>query len=134
MENLKNACVQLLASDTSIRVKATMEGQLSRLVAWFKGEGDDGGWQIRTSLLEMLIGQFGLLSPEHFPSLVYLTSILDDNEDLVAISVLPSEECIAHLFCNFDQPQKLGERGELFYTAVKLCDLLLDDEKEDEAS
>ncbi|KZT32041.1 hypothetical protein SISSUDRAFT_1067242 [Sistotremastrum suecicum HHB10207 ss-3] len=134
VENLKNACVRLLASDISIRVKATMEGQLSRLVARFKGKGDDGGWLIRTSLLEMFIGQFGLLSPKHFPSLVYLTSILDDNEDLLPQSELPSEECIPRVLCTFDQPQKLGERGELFYTAVKLCDLLLDDEKEDEAS
>lgn len=138
---------RFLATDTSFRVKETVQKQLIYCNGW-KGWRDEWGWRWRDDMSanemtrwckdqceELMDGSCGS-HREFFPSWVFFTSFEEDNEDLRSDFSFPEsyEECVARVLCSFDQNRKVGDRSDIFRSAVNDCKSLLRDGKSEDVT
>ncbi|KZS93753.1 hypothetical protein SISNIDRAFT_454175 [Sistotremastrum niveocremeum HHB9708] len=135
---------RFLATDTSFRVKETVHKQLTYLKDW-DGWKDPGGFRYwredlkandftrwcQTQCLDMINSSRGVRR-DFFHPLALLTSLEEDNRDLRDYTFHSVEECIARILCTFDSDRELGNREEIFDSAVWTCVSLFLDGKTDD--
>ncbi|KZT40894.1 hypothetical protein SISSUDRAFT_416729 [Sistotremastrum suecicum HHB10207 ss-3] len=135
---------RFLATDTSFRVKETVLKQVVYLKDW-------GGWEVqgywrrdlkandftrwcRTQCVELINSRDGPRRIDFFPPFALFASLEEDNEALRRLASSSPEECIASLLCTFDSDEELGDREDIFASAVNVCTRLLRDGRTDEVT
>ncbi|KZS91106.1 hypothetical protein SISNIDRAFT_468030 [Sistotremastrum niveocremeum HHB9708] len=134
---------RFLATDTSFRVKETVLKQVAYLKDW-------GGWEVqiywraskandftrwcRTQCVELINGANGLRRSDFFPSFALFASLEEDNLGLERWASYAPEKCIAHILCTFNSDGELGEREDIFASAVNVCARLLKEGRTDEVT
>ncbi|KZT39558.1 hypothetical protein SISSUDRAFT_629050 [Sistotremastrum suecicum HHB10207 ss-3] len=126
---------RFMASDTSIRVKETV---IQHLIEFRKGtiffhhEGQenkvaDWCW----STCQDLCTQSHDLHARLFPLQILFTLELPNNENFRDLLQAPYVECMNRVLASYDLDGNLGEREDIFSSAVIECSSLLSDKKED---
>ncbi|KZS86572.1 hypothetical protein SISNIDRAFT_543898, partial [Sistotremastrum niveocremeum HHB9708] len=133
---------RFLATDTSFRVKETVHKQLVYCREWSGWKGWLGRW--RSDVEGNVITRFcrdqcsDLVRGSHeshrqfFSSWVFFTSLDPDNRDLRGDPDDSYETSVARVLSSFDQNGKLGNRFDVFRSAVDECDSLLRDGRSDD--
>lgn len=120
---LKAALSRLRATDTSVRVRETLDAHIRRFATYCR---TSPGW-VRERLIEwdlvaLLIECCSF--PANAPAATFFTSLQEDNKDLRSISELPVDECLAHWLCICDQFGPSGMRFDLFSRSALYCSQL----------
>ncbi|KZS88893.1 hypothetical protein SISNIDRAFT_528660 [Sistotremastrum niveocremeum HHB9708] len=135
---------RFLATDTSFRVKETVDKQLVYLKDWH-GWGDQGRyWRsdpqandfmrwCQGQCFELIYSSRGSRR-DFFPPFALFASLEEDNEDLRQWASDSNERCLADILCTFDSDQELGDRYDIFRSAVYACGRLLWDERTDDVT
>lgn len=127
---------RFLATDTSFRVKETVKKQLLDCREW---SGWRDGWGWRDDLEGNAITRFcrdqckNLVDQSHdhhrqfFSAWVFFASLDPDNKDLRGYGPDSYEKSVARLLSSWDRDEKLGDRRDVFRSAVIECRYLLHD-------
>ncbi|KZT32270.1 hypothetical protein SISSUDRAFT_1133257 [Sistotremastrum suecicum HHB10207 ss-3] len=131
---------RFLATDTSFRVKETVHKQVVYCREWSGWTDEYGRW--RSDLEGNAITRWcrdqckDLVDRSHeshrqfFPAFVFFTSLDPHNKDLRGYPWEQSyEESVARVLSSFDQNGELGDRWDVFYSAVIECSSLLEDDR-----
>ncbi|KZT39084.1 hypothetical protein SISSUDRAFT_1046149 [Sistotremastrum suecicum HHB10207 ss-3] len=136
---LKEAYARLMGSDTSSRVKRTVRVQIFRFLLWIATDNVQQHAEIitwcRKLCFEIISRQKLDTFREFFPVYRYFMSFEESNQDLRRSShadPLQLESCIFDTLCTYDQDGELGDRHELFIVAVRYCDWLQQDNRQDD--
>lgn len=127
MELLEQAYERLLASDASTRVRETVHAECLRFSAFCREHMEWTHTTLKRNMIDFLVERCASLA--QYPAGVFFTSFDTDNADLLTVSSLPAEECIARVLCTYDQDKQLGCRVWIFRHALKYCHTLLDNQK-----
>ncbi|KZT33434.1 hypothetical protein SISSUDRAFT_1066158 [Sistotremastrum suecicum HHB10207 ss-3] len=136
---------RFLATDTSFRVKETLDRQLVYFMEWRGWKSPYGSWW-RDDLeandftrwckdqCMQLIWKMDGSQRDYFPTFAFFSSLEEDNSTLRLNESEPYEKCVARILCSFDQDGESGDRKAIFESAVSICTTLLRDEASSELS
>ncbi|KZS88905.1 hypothetical protein SISNIDRAFT_469798 [Sistotremastrum niveocremeum HHB9708] len=126
---------RFLATDASFRVKETVHSQLLYLTEWGGWKDRRGFWRYDLKANDFtrwcqaqcseLINSSGGYQRAFVPPFTFFTSLEEDNMDLRNHAFGPTEACVANILCTFDADRELGDRGDLFESAIEVCKNLL---------
>ncbi|KZT35139.1 hypothetical protein SISSUDRAFT_199648 [Sistotremastrum suecicum HHB10207 ss-3] len=137
---------RFLATDTSFRLKETVNQQLVYFKDWKGWCNQYGSWRddIRAddftrwckAQCKGLIEESRGSRRDLFPAFAFFTSLEDANRDLRGYqsTAETDDACIARILTTYNSTGEIGLRGDLFETAVIACDTLLQDGKVDEVT
>ncbi|KZS95593.1 hypothetical protein SISNIDRAFT_483819 [Sistotremastrum niveocremeum HHB9708] len=117
---LVRAYDRLMASDTSNRVRETVRAQISRFAKFCR----ERPWKVENELRKKDLNQFlryRYSFPSDFPAWATILSFQENNINLYELGSLPLEECVAQLLCTYDQNMRLGDRTDIWWSAVRHC-------------
>lgn len=129
---------RFMGTDTSYRVKETTQRQLVNFKGWSGWRNRRGEWRFDLTesdltrwckkRCEALTGISRASRREFFSSWVFFTSLEEDNHDLRAYEPDAYDECVAHILNSYHRNGVIGNRLDLFRSAVKECNLLLEED------
>ncbi|KZT36050.1 hypothetical protein SISSUDRAFT_1063963 [Sistotremastrum suecicum HHB10207 ss-3] len=134
---------RFLATDTSFRVKETMNKQLVYCRQWSGWRQDRWSWKkdLQENVITRwcrdqckdLVGRSRESHRQFLTAFVFFTSLDPDNEDLRGNPWDDSyEKCVARVLSSFDRDGQLGDREDVFESAVNECRDLLRDGRSDD--
>ncbi|KZS89468.1 hypothetical protein SISNIDRAFT_469241 [Sistotremastrum niveocremeum HHB9708] len=127
---------RFMATDTSTRVRETLEEEFISFWRLLSNEERRENTRIGRWYMRGCRSLCYQSSPEahakHFRFFVEVVSAQEDNEDLREIPHLPYKECVGRVLASYDRNGKVGDRLDLFNTAIHGCILLLEAEHQDE--
>ncbi|KZT33161.1 hypothetical protein SISSUDRAFT_1066351 [Sistotremastrum suecicum HHB10207 ss-3] len=126
---------RFLATDTSFRVKETVHKQLVYLKDWRGWKSKEGFWRDDLRANEFtrwcrvqcakLVNSSNGTPRDFFPPLAFFASLEAENKDLWHDPFVSPEECVARSLCAFDLDGELGDREDIFESALWTCRNLL---------
>lgn len=135
---------RFLATDTSFRVKETASSQLVHFKDWHvrrDRRGRPPDYLTGSVLTRWCIGQSEALvrysrvsRRQFFPSWAFFTSLEENNSDLLGHEPDSYEDCVADILGAYYHNRELGDRFDLFKSAITECNSLLDEGKLDDLS
>ncbi|KZS87158.1 hypothetical protein SISNIDRAFT_471178 [Sistotremastrum niveocremeum HHB9708] len=128
---------RFMATDTSIRVKETVDHHFlsfGRFLDRVRRRADSSILRWYRKQCEELCSRSHESHDKYFTSFVAVASVRERNEDLRKISKLSYKECMGQVLASYD-PRKtrsqVGDRLDVYESAVARCNSLLRDGKED---
>ncbi|KZS88894.1 hypothetical protein SISNIDRAFT_528661 [Sistotremastrum niveocremeum HHB9708] len=135
---------RFLATDTSFRVKETVHQQVVSTKDWAGWKDQRGEWRndlkaneftrwCRDQCYELIVSARGSRR-DYFLPFAFFVSLEEDNEDLRRWASKSNKECVAGILCTFDSDGELGDREDIFGSAVMTCKRLLSDGRTDDVT
>ncbi|KZS92085.1 hypothetical protein SISNIDRAFT_467308 [Sistotremastrum niveocremeum HHB9708] len=128
---------RFLATDTSFRVKETVNKQLVYFSEWSGWRAEHGNWKNDLGgnaitrwckdQCEELVYRSCESHRQFFPAFVFFASLDRNNEDLRGDEPESYEECVARVLSSYDRDGELGARFDVFLSAVEECRSLIED-------
>ncbi|KZT36053.1 hypothetical protein SISSUDRAFT_94772 [Sistotremastrum suecicum HHB10207 ss-3] len=135
---------RFLATDTSFRVKETVNKRTVDCREWSGWTDEYGRWREHLEGTEIprwcrnecfdLVDRSHESHRQFFPSLVFFASLDPHNADLRRRRLESYEESVARVLSSFDQDEELGYRFDVFLSAVIECTSLLSDGRSDDVT
>ncbi|KZT43202.1 hypothetical protein SISSUDRAFT_1040655 [Sistotremastrum suecicum HHB10207 ss-3] len=130
---------RFMATDTSIRVKETISEEFMSFWKLLADEKREETMKIRKKFRQWysnqcrsLCNQSAEAHAKYFRFFAEVTSAQEGNEDLREIAEVSYKESIGRVLSSYDQEEELGNRTDLFDSAVQGCISLLQAGKEDD--
>ncbi|KZT36118.1 hypothetical protein SISSUDRAFT_1063911 [Sistotremastrum suecicum HHB10207 ss-3] len=126
---------RFMATDTSIRVRETIDEEFRsswKLLTEGERKGNTRIGQWYKDQCRFLCDQSAEGHAKYFRSWVGAALAREDNEDLREIAQLPYKESIGRVLVSYDREGKVGDRRDIFRSALEKCFDLLRAGKEDD--
>lgn len=130
MEQMLSAYNRLMATDTSLRVRETLNARFSAFAVYCRENPAKARTGLTRALIEFFAGEPSF--PRRFQAQLLFISLGKDNSDLLPLASLEFQECVARVLCCYNHEGKLGRRREVVVPAERYCRQLLDDGKEED--